>query len=449
MKYSLKMLGAVVLCVSPALLATPGLVQADDQFWPVSAPVYAERHPTMPPVTIEDPTVSTKSGAPATYTPPPVQETPHPDIFVMPAVSPVTPTVQPSVAVTASASAAQSSPTVMNAASILAAAIAEPTAKSCESTSPACEQACCQCSNMFDHRTGVFAEYLYLRAFDIDMAHGVQQNGVGGQGTVTIGDVATAQPGFSSGYRVGAEWACCCCSEIKFTYTQYETGTTSLLDAAGGVGGTAASLVLFPTTVTSADTYSTLFATYNIEFQTADIDYSTLLCGNNVAKMDFVFGARYAHLQQDFTQSAESSGANGSKLTTTTIGFDGVGMRTGLTGQWQLGNTRLALYGRGYLDVLFGDFVSDYTQFNLTTSTTEANAHWVDGRVLPILETEFGLEWTCCSDCCRFSVGYDTSYWFNAIDTGEFIQAVQNESFTHAAQTIAFTGVAARAEVRF
>ena len=302
---------------------------------------------------------------------------------------------------------------------------------------------------MFDHKCGAFAEYLYLRAFDVDMAHGIQQNGVGGLGTAPAGDVGTAQPQFSSGYRVGADWACCCCSDLSVAYTQYNSSTNNLLDAASGIGGTAASLVLFPNTVTAASTFDSLFASYVINFQTVDIDFSTLLCGNDTAKMDFVIGARYGHLQQNFSQDGEFAGATGSELTTTTIGFDGVGLRSGLTGEWQLGGSRFALYGRGYLNVLFGDFSSNYTQFDVTTDTVEANSHWVDGRVLPILETQVGIEWTSCNDCCRFSAGYETSYWFNAIDTAEFIQAVQSQSFTHASQTIAFTGLAARAEVRF
>ena len=84
--------------------------------------------------------------------------------------------------------------------------------------------------------------------------------------------------------------------------------------------------------------------------------------------------------------------------TSTSILFDGVGLRTGIEGTRECGKSRVFLYGKCFLDVLFGDFRSQYDQFNLTTATTEASSHWVDGRVMPILETEVGVRWISCDD---------------------------------------------------
>ena len=69
--------------------------------------------------------------------------------------------------------------------------------------------------------------------------------------------------------------------------------------------------------------------------------------------------------------------------------------------------------------------------------------------MVPIIETEFGVSWTSCRGCLRLSAGYESSYWFNVIDTAEFIQAVQNRVFTNASQTIAFTGLVGRVEARW
>jgi hypothetical protein len=124
-------------------------------------------------------------------------------------------------------------------------------------------------------------------------------------------------------------------------------------------------------------------------------------------------------------------------------------LRTGIDGQREFGKSRVVLYGKSFLSCLFGDFTSRYTQFNVTTSTTEATSHWVDARVMPILETEVGLRWVSCDDHWKLGAGYYTAYWFNAVDTAEFIQAVQNQSFTGAAHGIVFTGLVAHAEFDF
>jgi hypothetical protein len=281
------------------------------------------------------------------------------------------------------------------------------------------------------------------------MAHGIQQNGTGGAGTVPAGDVGTVQPDFESGFRVGADWACTCCSEVRFTYTWYQSKSTDLLLAQTGIGGTAQSLVLDPGTVDAAATFDSLFATYQINFQTADIDYMFTLDRTECSAWTLSVGARYAHLVQNFDQLGEFTGAGGRMNTSTSILFDGVGLRTGIEGTRECGKSRVFLYGKCFLDVLFGDFRSQYEQFNLTTSTSEASSHWVDGRVMPILETEVGLRWISCDDHWKLAAGYNTAYWFNAVDTAEFIQAVQSDSFTHVGHAIVFTGLVAHAEFDF
>jgi hypothetical protein len=325
-----------------------------------------------------------------------------------------------------------------------------PGAANCEQTASCGQTACACCDNPFDHHCGFFGDYLFLRAFDVDMAHGIQQNGVGGLGTAPAGDVGVDQPQFSSGFRVGADWACSTCSDLSVTYTWYDSSTSDLLLAAPGLGGTTASLVLFPNTISAASTFSSLFSTYEIDFQTVDVDYNVLMNRSEYGAWNLTIGARYAHLQQDFAQLGQFAGAVGSVNTSTSIGFDGVGLRTGLDGQWELGRSRVALYGKGMLSVLFGEFNSRYTQADLTAPMTiEANSHWIDSRALPILETEIGLQWTSCKDHWQLGAGYYTAYWFNTVDTAEFIQAVQNQSFTRVGQAMVFTGLTAHAAFRF
>ncbi len=351
------------------------------------------------------------------------------------------PMLQPMVKPAATASMVQQASAGCDATAALAPAAA------CTQPAAACCSTCCD--SPFDRHCGVFGDFLYLRAFGVDMAHGIQQNGVGGLGTAPAGDVGTAQPKFEPAFRIGFDWACSCSSDVRFTYTWYQSQTSDFLPAASGIGGTAASLLLFPNTITAASTFDSLFANYNINFQTVDIDYCFELDRCENSQLNLSVGTRYGHLEQDFSQLGVFSGATGSEHTFTTIGFDGVGLRTGIDGERECGKSRVVLYGKSFINVLFGDFTSRYTQFNVTQSTTEATSHWTDARVLPILETEVGLRWISCNDHWKLGAGYYTAYWFNTVDTAEFIQAVQNQSFTGASHAIVFTGLVAHAEFDF
>jgi len=319
------------------------------------------------------------------------------------------------------------------------------------SSEPCCAAPCC-CDDMFEHRTGFFGEFLYLRAFGVDVSHGIQQNGVGGLGTVPAGDVGVATPEFEPAYRVGFRWVpnpCNPCSDLSVTYTNYTSSTTNSLSAAPGIGGTTASLLLDPGTVTSASTFSQLNASYRIDFQLADVAYNVLLRSCDNYAVNFGIGIRYAHMQQDFAQVGLFDGAVGAEDTSTGIRFDGAGLRAGLDGQWRIGDSRFAIYGNANISVIFGEFSSHYTQFNTTTDTIEAQSNWSDDRCVPILDYEVGLKWTSCNDHWMASAGYYTAFWFNEVTTGQFVQAVQGADFTNVSKTMDFTGFTSRLEYRF
>jgi len=75
-----------------------------------------------------------------------------------------------------------------------------------------------------------------------------------------------------------------------------------------------------------------------------------------------------------------------SEHTFTSIGFDGVVCEPESTANENSAKAGSHSNGKSFLSVLFGEFRSQYTQFDVTTSTTEASSHWLDNRVLPILE---------------------------------------------------------------
>ena len=305
---------------------------------------------------------------------------------------------------------------------------------------------CCQ--HFWSHRTGVFGDLLVLHPTGVDFAHAIQQNGAGGAGTVPLGRVGVVDPDYKTGFRTGLTYAIDPCSSITATYSLYQNHATNSLLANGALGDTVRSLVLHPGTTTAASTSTLLSAEYDIDYETFDIDYSRLWSGSEDHALNYDLGVRYAQLNQHFAQLGNFAPAIGSVHTTSNVNFDGIGLRAGVDGRRRIGCGGWATYGRSFLNVLFGEFRSEYSQFNRTTQTTQALSYWNDERVVPVLEYELGLSWTsCCGEGnWRISAGYYTAFWFNIISSAEHVQAVQNAVFTGAHETVAFDGLVTRIE---
>jgi major outer membrane protein len=305
------------------------------------------------------------------------------------------------------------------------------------------------CDPFWTHRSGIFGEYLYLHATGVDMAHAIQQNGVGGPGTTPNGRVGTIDQNFSPAWRVGFVDALDSCSSIQGSYTNFRSHGGDTLGAQAGVGSTVSSQVLHPESLNAGSTSSLVRAVNDIDFQLAEIEYRRLLTGGMQHALNFTVGGRYGKLDQQFQQTGNFAPPIGSIQTTTNITFQGGGLRTGLDGQWNFGNTNLALYGKGFISLLFGRFNSSYTQLDTTSTIVQANSTWADNRVVPILEYEVGVSWTSSNNRWRITTGYYTAFWFNAVTTPQYVQAVQTANFVNLGQTIAFDGLVSRLEFRF
>jgi hypothetical protein len=289
---------------------------------------------------------------------------------------------------------------------------------------------------------------LYLLPTDADMAHAFQQNGVGGPGTVPDGRVGVVQPDFTPAFRAGFGVALGCNASLGASYSRFDSHATDELEAPAGVGGNVASLVLHPGSLNAGSTSSLVNAALDIDYQTADVEYRRLLSTNFKHAVNYGVGVRYGKLQQEFFQIGDFSPPTGTIETTTDITFEGVGLRAGLDGEHRLGCTGFAGYGKLFMNVLFGEFQSNYTQFNITTDSVQALSNWDDRRVLPVLEYEVGLSWTSRSGHWRTTSGYYTAFWYNTVTTGQFVQAVQNADFVDVGETIAFNGIVTRIEFR-
>jgi hypothetical protein len=318
-----------------------------------------------------------------------------------------------------------------------------------------CETCCrsgkdaCDCFPYWAHSHYVFGEYLNLRPTGVDMAHAIQQNGAGGQGTVPTGLVGVLAPQWTPAFRVGFGVALGQCSSVGVAFTNFQSHTTDSLIAPDGLGGTVASLVLHPNSINAGSTSSLVNAQYDIDFKLVDVDYRRLLCGGDQHFVNYVLGVRYGKLNQQFQQIGNFAPPNGTMQTTTGIRFDGAGVHTGFDGQHQIYNRRFGVYGKGFVSVLFGQFRTEYEQLDTTSTIVQAASRWRDYRAVPILDFELGINWTSCNEHWRVATGYYTAYWFNAITTSQYIQAVQTANFVGVGDTVAFNGLVARLECRF
>jgi hypothetical protein len=303
----------------------------------------------------------------------------------------------------------------------------------------------------WEHRCGVWGEFLYLHATGADMAHAQQQNGLGGFGTTPFGRIGTADPDYEPGFRVGANWALDRCSSIAASYTFYESAAVDSVvppNIPGG-GGSVGSLVHHPGAAITGSA-GPVNATYDIDFQLFDVEYRRLLYGCNRHWLNYSFGARYGHLSQDFRQTGLFSGGLGGTIDTSTqIDFDGGGLKFGLDGERIIGCHGFSLYGRTSVSPIVGEFRSEYTMRNTTGNVLLANARWNDDRFITTLDYELGVAWTGPCRHWRFSAGYMAAFWFNAVTTPTFVDAVQADNYVDADGTISFDGLTARAEFRF
>jgi major outer membrane protein len=296
----------------------------------------------------------------------------------------------------------------------------------------------------------MYVDWLFLEASGADVAHAQQQDGLGGAGTVPFGDIGTVETECDSGVRAGFLIACGPCSGFETTYTSYETDAFNSLEAPfiPGGGGAVGSLVHHPNASITASV-GPVDATYEIDYQMFDMMYRSTFACSPCYTASYLLGVQYGNLDQVFTQTGIFGGGSAGTIdTTSTIDFDGGGLKAGIDTERQL-HCGFSLYGRLTGAMMSGRFSSRYTMFNSSTDVLLAQANWKDDRIVPHVEYELGLGWTSPSDKWRFATGYMYSHWLNTVSTSEFIDAVQADNYVDVEDTLTFDGFVTRMECRW
>lgn len=284
-----------------------------------------------------------------------------------------------------------------------------------------------------------FGEVLYLHPGDTDFTYALPRNGLAPNGAV-----GTADPDFNLGFRVGVGWSPDGLQSIIGSFTWFESSTIDQLTV--NPGNNVGPLTIHPNTASAASVFLRATATYDIDFQMADVAYRAIIGRSPQAQVAYSVGLRYAKLQENASVLHDLSAFTPTTVTTD-MDFEGFGIRLGLDGR-RVFPSGLMLYGKGAASFIAGEYDGTYSQVN-ALNQVEAFSDIEDDRIVTILEYELGVGWVSAQERIEFRVGYYFAAWQNAMPTNSYIQAVQASNFVDVSDTITFNGLVSRVTLRF
>jgi hypothetical protein len=308
------------------------------------------------------------------------------------------------------------------------------------------------CGDRCSHRCridgwSIYGEYLFIRPRSAEVPYTVPVNGpiIEGELLTERGPVALLDPDYHSAYRFGFARALDECTNIGASYTAFESQTTGVTDNSAFP---LSPMLMDPSTINGIGTVVRADASYDLNYQFADINYRWTFAGNCCWSADLLVGARYGRLEQLVTANYQATDLH---RVNSAIEFDGAGPKIGLAGERHSCRNGFLVYGRTEASFLAGEFTARYLQRDITQGSVPptVDTAWQAGRVVPVLEFELGAGWVSPNGLVRLTAGYMVSAWYNVVKTTDWVAAVQSDNFNHLDGTMTFDGLVGRAEVRF
>ena len=297
-----------------------------------------------------------------------------------------------------------------------------------------CSKNCCRTARLI-----TFGEILYLQPGDVDFTYAIPRNGL-----APAGRVGTADPDFNLGFRTGIGWSPDGLQSIIGSFTWFESATLDSVQTAPG--GNIQSQVIHPNTASAASVFLRATATYDIDFQLADVAYRAVIGRSDRAQIAYSAGLRYARLEENASVLHDLSAFTPTTVTTD-IDFEGFGIRLGLDGR-RVFPIGLLFYAKSGASFIAGKYDGTYNQIN-ALNQVEASSDIQDDRIVTILECELGVGWVSACERVQFTTGYYFAGWYNALPTNSYIQAVRTTNFVDVSDTLTFSGLVSRVELRF
>ncbi len=296
------------------------------------------------------------------------------------------------------------------------------------------------------YKVGVFADFLYLRPRDAEVAYAVPIDGpiaANAPPPVEVGRVGMTDGEFRAAFRGGFTYVIDPYRSITAQYTMFES------DIGDSISTTAPnvlhSLVTHPGTYNAVNTMLDAQANHSIDFDLVDVDYRGIIDCGDLYQTNFLVGVRYAKLDQQFRSTFSG---NGTESVDTNIYFDGLGVRAGLEGERYTVSRRWLVYGKLIGSLMAGEFSADYRQ-SMSFDPTVVQTDWEAGRLVPILDLELGFGWQSKCGTWRITAGYMFNSWYNVVKTDDWIDSVKRTNFVDLGDTMTFDGFVARLEGRF
>jgi len=321
---------------------------------------------------------------------------------------------------------------------------AAPTVETAPALTDACGPECCKPTKQAC--VMVFGESLYWSVHGADVPFAQAFDGTDPFASVPRGPVASVSPTYEWGYRGGVGVALSDTSWLVGTFTYFRDASNAGIVAPDTL--VLHNTLVFPNTVNSAGDSLTSNSNYVLLLETGDVDYKCAFVCNDHLTLNWLAGARYAHLQQGLTNTSEIFG---STTIDSHIDFDGYGPRAGLEGEYKILGGFYG-YGKGVANLLVGKFKATYEEDNVFTGLVgQTSIH--SSRVVPVLEMELGFGWRSPKDHIRVSAGYYVGSWFNTLTTNGMASAIGTNNFTtngdNFRDTITFDGVVGHVEFRY
>ena len=311
----------------------------------------------------------------------------------------------------------------------------------------ACSTSCCY-DRMWEHRSGLYGQFLYLHARDVDLPYATNVDGNILNAT-PLAPTQSADPDHQPGFKVGFAYALDNRSSITANYAFFESDTDDVTGAPAN--GFIRPELVIPSTLNTFGTAIGADANYRIDYQMVDVNYKSLVYRSCSSYVNAELGFRYANLDQDTLVGYDLPGQRFEVASE--IDFDGYGPRLGFEASRYLGRRGLSVYANGAASLLAGEFTSNYRQRDVNLAVNQGSAGFDDDRIVPQLEYEMGFSWTSCTGRFNLKAGYYIGAWFNTVTTPDFIRASQlvqtNNVYDQVDDTLTFDGLTASAEVRF
>jgi hypothetical protein len=257
---------------------------------------------------------------------------------------------------------------------------------------------------------------------------------------------AVTDPSYEPGYRAGFDFRPFGSSAWGASYTRFESESFAGLSVDPADIVVIRSLVVHPATAAADTAFLGATASSRLDFQLIDLEYRGFLDDCETQTVNYVLGGRYADIDQGF--ASQFTNTTTIEDVSTSIDFEGAGIRAGLEGERRSPTTRLLVYSRGFASLVAGRFQSSYRQTDNFAGVVVATSQ-DDDRIVPMLDFEVGVGWKSRNERWRFSGGYLISAWLNAVSNRELIDSVQTAEFDDVSDTLVFDGLVGRAEFRF